>query len=84
MATMTKAERLEELDCIRMVAEEAMNLQPRCPVGFNHGYLWCYATVDGKQYKMLIGGGCPASWTDVELAVKKACKEITLTWVNMD
>ncbi len=81
---MTKAERKEELDAVKMVACEIMNSQPVCSVGFNHGYLWAVAKIDGRNIKFLVGGSCPASWVDTEIAVTKAVREIEYTFVNMD
>jgi hypothetical protein len=80
---MTKAERQEELDAVKMVAQEIMGTMPSHPTGFNWGFLWCTAVVDGKRFKMLLGSACPADWHELELAVRKV-KEIDCTWVNMD
>jgi hypothetical protein len=81
---MNKAERKEELDAVKLVADEVLRSQPKCLVGFNYGYLWAVAKIDGRNMKFLVGGSCPASWVDAEVAVTKAVKEIEYTYVNMD
>jgi hypothetical protein len=81
---MTKAERQEELDAVKMVAREIMNAQPECPVGFNYGFLYATAEIAGKRTRFFVGSHCPASWTDVEIAVRKGVKEIVSTDFRLD
>lgn len=81
---LTKAERQEELDAVKMVAREIMNGCDPDPVGFNHGFLWAAADINGEHIRFLVGGGCPLSWTDVEIAVRKGVREIYHTDVRLD
>lgn len=81
---LTKAEVQEELDAIKMVAREIMDKQPADPVGFNHGFLWAATDINGERMRFLVGGGCPASWLDVEQAVREGVREIYHTDVRMD
>lgn len=81
---MNKAERQEELDAVKMVANEVLASQPECKVGFNYGFLWAVASIDGHNVKFLVGSACPESWIDTEVAVTRCCKEIKYTYVKMD
>lgn len=81
---MTKAERTEELDAVKMVASEVLNSMPSCTTGFNYGYLWAYADIGERTIKFLVGGACPVSWHDCEIELTKKVREITGTFVNMD
>jgi len=84
---MTKAERMEELDVVKMLAEEAFKnacmKQKHFPLG--HGFLWAYATIDGHSHKFLIGGiDGRENWSEIERDVKASVPEITHTYINVD
>jgi hypothetical protein len=84
---MTKAEFAEELDAVKMVAEEA--LETACakqlfhPLG--HAFLWCNSIINGKCVRFLVGSiDGRENIAVIEHEVTNAVKEISSVYVNMD
>ena len=84
---MTKAERLEEFDVVKMIAQEALQIacNKQEHFTFGHAFLWCKADIGGKRYKFLAGSiDGRENITQIETDVRNAVKEIVYTWTNMD
>jgi hypothetical protein len=76
---MTKAERDEQFDVIKMVAEEAViktaNEQSFSP--FGTGFVWVVAEVDNVRKRMLVGSVFSVGgWIKIKDAVLNSCVEI--------
>jgi hypothetical protein len=84
---MTLKERMEDLDVVKMVAEEALGnaLAKANDAPFGFGFLWVQAVIGGVGYKFLAGSipGC-TGWNEIVSEVKSSCPEIQYAWVNPD